>query len=373
MRVQLIILSIYILFSCNASIAQSQNDSIVSHEELDPATMNFIFSYYEQDGDHSPVTGGVGDEELHDYIFKISVNVPLNNNLSMSSSGGVDLYTSASTDNINNEHDLLVTETSASYIDARFYGKMGVKSKRNDGRTTIGLNGGFSKEWDLGSLNGGMYLAHFSKDENSQIKLRAYYFHDKWDMIYPEELREKIIEPEHDVKQLFDASITLTQVFNKRLKASLTIESVYQYGFLSTPFHRVYFTDTTHDIERLPDQRFKLPIGLYMTYYMNDWSILRTYYRYYSDDFGIKAHTVEFEIPLKVLPFIVVSPFYRFHTQTGSEYFKPFAKHNINSIYYSSDHDLAPLNAHKIGIGFKYSPLFGVLNKMDLSKLTKKL
>jgi hypothetical protein len=218
-----------------------------------------------------------------------------------------------------------------------------------------------------------MYLAHFSKDENRQIKLGAYYFHDKWDMIYPKELRGKIIEPEHDVKQLFDASVTLTQVLNKRLKAALTIESVYQFGLLSTPFHRVYFTDTTHNIERLPAQRFKLPLGLHITYYINDWSILRSYYRYYSDDFGIKAHTIELETPLKVLPFIVLSPFYRFYTQTGSIHFKPFAGHEVNSMYHTSDYDLAPLNAHKYGVGLKYTPLFGFSNKMELNKTTQKL
>ena len=46
----------------------------------DPVIANFMYSYYEQDGMHSPVTGGIGDEELDDIAYKISVNFPLNNN-----------------------------------------------------------------------------------------------------------------------------------------------------------------------------------------------------------------------------------------------------------------------------------------------------
>ena len=165
MRMQLRHIIQFVLIFPLMLSAQNNADTLMDQKEPDPATVNFIFSYYEQDGVHSPVTGGIGDEELHDYIGKISVNVPLNNKLSISASGGVDVYTSASTDNINDEHDLLLTETSASYIDARRYADAGFKLKRGGGRTIIGVNTGFSKEWDVGSFNGGIVLAHFSKDE----------------------------------------------------------------------------------------------------------------------------------------------------------------------------------------------------------------
>ena len=90
-------------------------------DNIDSVKVNFMYSYYEQDGLHSPVTGGIGDEKLYDHGRKISISFPLKNNINLSVLGGIDIYTSASTDNINNEHDLLLTETSASYRDERKY------------------------------------------------------------------------------------------------------------------------------------------------------------------------------------------------------------------------------------------------------------
>ena len=63
---QLARIIIFVLMLPATLIAQEKTDTIVEHEELDPVKLNFIFSYYEQDGVHSPVTGGIGDEELHD-------------------------------------------------------------------------------------------------------------------------------------------------------------------------------------------------------------------------------------------------------------------------------------------------------------------
>ena len=333
-------------------------------DNIDSVKVNFMYSYYEQDGVHSPVTGGIGDEELYDHGRRISVSVPLRNNINLSVLSGIDVYTSASTDNINDEHDLLLTETSASYKDERKYSSIGLEKKNKQGYI-ISSNAGFSKEWDVNSINYGISLTHLSKNENTQIRLSTSYYKDKWDLIYPYELRPFINDTLEDIKRSFNASLMFSQVINKRLKMALSIETVSQNGLLSTPFHRVYFNDTTHTIERLPNKRFKIPVAMYSSYYMNDRSILRFYYRFYTDDFDINAHTVQIETPIKISPSIVISPFYRIHTQEEAKYFEPFAIHNPNAEYYTSDYDLSGFNSHKLGFGIKYSPLFGFFNKIN--------
>jgi hypothetical protein len=341
-------------------------------DNIDSVKVNFMYSYYEQDGVHSPVTGGIGDEELYDHGQRISVSVPLRNNINLSLLGGIDVYTSASTDNINNEHDLLLTETSASYRDERKYASIGLEEKNKQGYI-IGTNAGFSKEWDVNSINAGMSFSHLSKNENTQIRLSASYYKDKWDLIYPYELRPFISDTLEDIKRSFNVSIMFSQIINKRLKMGFSIETINQKGLLSTPFHRVYFKDTTHTIEHLPNKRFKIPVAIYSSYYMNDWSIFRFYYRFYTDDFDINAHTVQIETPIKISPSIVISPFYRIHTQEESKYFEPFAIHDPNSEYYTSDYDLSGFNSHKLGFGIKYSPLFGFFNKMNSQNNNSKI
>ena len=56
------------------------------------------------------------------------------------------------------------------------------------------------------------------------------------------------------------------------------------------------------DIERLPSTRKKLPIGARLNYYINEMFVLRTYYRYYVDDWGIQAHTINVDLPVKLKP-----------------------------------------------------------------------
>jgi hypothetical protein len=150
-------------------------------------------------------------------------------------------------------------------------------------------------------------------------------------------------------------------VINPRIQASLIGEFVYQQGLLSTPFHRVYFENYDGvKNEKLPGQRFKVPIGLRLNYFTTDFLVLRTFYRYYHDSFGLNAHTASLEMPLKLGSFFTLYPFYRYHHQSASDYFQPFKAHDVNERYYTSDYDLSAFDSHYAGIGFRYAPLWGI-------------
>ena len=169
----------------------------------------------------------------------------------------------------------------------------------------------------------------------------------------------------------YNAQLFLSQVITTRLQIGLSAEFIYMSGLLSTPFHSVFFADTEEyafDIERLPSSRLKIPLGLRLNYFPLSFLILRTNYRYYTDDFGINAHTFELETPIKFGSSFTVSPFYRYHTQTASKYFAPKYMHLSTSDFYTSDYDLSELQSHKYGVGLKYYPTFGLLRSQPLFK-----
>jgi len=64
-----------------------------------------------------------------------------------------------------------------------------------------------------------------------------------------------------------------------------------QTGYLSLPFHRVYFNNNSVHQEALPDKCFKIPLGVRTNYFLGDKIIHRAYYRYYTDDWGLKSNT----------------------------------------------------------------------------------
>jgi hypothetical protein len=337
---------------------------------------NFLSSYYNQDGNNSAVTGGVGTEALTDFANVFIINVPIDSINSVSLFGGADSYTSASSDNIDSN------VSSASMEDTRGYGTLSYNRKNLKRSETYGIRAGYSKEFDYQSFSTGLSYTKEWNEGNTELNFTGQAFFDKWlgqehstELIYPEmwfpgdltsNNYQKLTNPN---RNSYNAQLFLSQVLSTRLQIGVSAEIIYMSGLLSTPFHSVYFADKEDlemDIERLPSSRLKIPFGVRLNYFPLDFLVLRSYYRYYTDDFGINAHTFEFETPLKINSSFTVSPFYRFHTQTASKYFAPKNEHLSTETYYTSDYDLAGLNAHKYGVGLKYYPTFGLLRSQPI-------
>lgn len=353
------LLLIAIIFLGTGLMAQSQNNptkrdtASFKIEQIQESDISILFSYYSQDGNNSPVTGGIGTEKLADYTSKIIVNLVLDEKQSISLDGGFDYYTSASTDNI----DRFVSSASSS--DMRVHGNIGYSRKAaND--LSYGIKVGGSGEYDYSSVQFSGYVSKISANGTRSYGLSAQAFLDKWSLIYPQELRGQNWA-DTDLRRSYSVSGSFTQVLNKRMQIGLTTDLVKQTGLLSTPFHRVYFNDlSTVRVEKLPAERLKVPIGLRFNYYVNDFLLLRTYYRYYWDNWGVTAHTAQVEIPVKINRFFSVYPFYRFHTQSAADYFSPYQESSLSSEFYTSDYDLSKLTSHDYGLGVRYSPANGI-------------
>ncbi len=326
-----------------------------SYESLEWKAIDFnlLSSYYQQDGNNAAVTGGIGSEALTDFTQKVSLTVPLNKKLSVKFDGGYDYYSSVSTDNIDN------VRSSDSSSDIRAHGNIGFsyqleKQKNISGRI------GTSNEYDYFSINSALFYDYKTEDENTTIQLGFQTFQDRWSVIYPREIKNSSSVPTNK-RSSYNASFGLSKVINRKMQLFIQLEGTYMNGLLSTPFHRVYFTENSAvKIEKLPSNRLKIPIGIRFNAYLNDWMLARLHYRYYWDSWGIQANTLSAELPLKINRFFAVYPFLRFHSQQAADYFKPYKEHNLQDEYYTSDYDLSKLNSLSYGLGLSYSPAGGI-------------
>jgi hypothetical protein len=330
--------------------------------------VDILGSYYQQNGDHSAVEGGIGSQHLTDTAPTILLNVPLDSTTRLAANVGIDYYASASSDKI----DQVMSSPSAS--DVRYHADFGLARGLADKLTTLGAGAGVSKEYDYLSFNLLASWARSSADGNRQLAVTGQAFLDQIKLITPAELRvggTRNHKYGSDNRQSFTLSVVYAQVLGKRLQAAVSIEPVVQRGLLSTPFQRVYFFDYAPDglvpgelgtakAEVLPRLRVKYPASLRLTYYATDLVQLRGFYRFYNDNFGIRAHTLELETPLKLTPFFTLYPFYRYHTQTAATYFAPYLAHSVADEYFTSDYDLSAFSANKFGLGFRYAPLYGL-------------
>jgi hypothetical protein len=144
----------------------------------------------------------------------------------------------------------------------------------------------------------------------------------------------------------------------------------YQTGLLSTPFHRVYFVDSLRRVENLPLSRLKFPIGAQLNAFVGGRWIIRTNYRFYWDDFGVIANSLNVEGAFKLSRMFTVTPFARIYIQRAADYFKPYKEHKGASEFYTSDYDLSRFTSFKPGISVRFAPYSGndrtTFNAMEL-------
>lgn len=353
--------ALLIFFQTLSSFGQQISDSSrYSMRKLKMEEVNFVSSYYHQEGNNSAVTGGIGTERLTDLGTTIDVKLSTYDHRkrkhTLVGELGVDVYTSASSDKIDP-----ISISSASTSDVRVYPSIAYTIADDEKRTSYSVVGSISTEYDYFSKGLGAGWSKLSKDKNREFAAKAQVFLDTWTVILPIELRAANNQSNKQPRNSYSTSFTLSQVISKRLQLLLLIDFAYQSGLLGTRFHRTYFNDGSRRIENLPDTRFKIPLGIRLHYFAGDRMILRGYYRYYQDSWGLQAHTFDIETPIKITPFVSLSPFYRYYTQKGIKYFAPYQGHNLSEIYYTSDFDLSTLNSQLMGMGIRLSPPGGIL------------
>lgn len=385
--------------------AQSNKDSISIYKKrvLESIEVDFLSSYYQQSGDNAAVSGGIGTEKLNDVTGTIIVSVPLNYNDVLTIDAGISAYSSASSGNIDPFDSRKRTSILASPFQASsgasnsdiWYNVSGSFSRSSDDRNKIwSAKASFSNEYDYTSIGFGGSFAKLFNEKNTEVSFHGNVYLDKWRAIYPIELRPFANGGEGLNNRLFSGNtitgntsynpsfdrfanegrnsyslgLGLSQILHRNLQGTVELDLVRQNGLLSTPFQRVYFADVADafiqdfqladDIERLPDSRLKLAIGGRLNWFVNEYLTMKSYYRYYFDDWGILSHTFKIEPAVKISQRFTIYPSYRFYNQTAANYFNIYEKAMSTDLFYTSDYDLSKYHANQIGLGVSYTDIF---------------
>jgi hypothetical protein len=391
-KISLLSLGVCFCFLSLFSQKKVNRDTAYIPKPIHVDEVNLVSGYYKQDGNHSAVTGGIGTEKLTDFANTFDLKMLKLGKKSqkhyVNLEIGVDHYTSASSDKIDSTArggggpggggpPRNGNMTSASYKDTRIYPSIGYQAEGLKNGISLGGNISYSTEWDYISKGASLNFAKTTKDKNRELAIRLGMFLDSMEIILPIELREdngtgggpggpgggRNRGPRfYQGRNTFNAAFTFSQVINKKLQMAVMFEPTYQKGLLATKYQRVYFKDESLKSENLPDNRIKFPIGFRASYFVTEKVILRPYYRFYADNWGLIANTLGVEAAVKVSSVFSLSPFYRFYAQNGIKYFNAFKTANPTDEFFTSDYDLAKLTSHQIGAGFRWTPKYGVLD-----------
>ena len=361
-------------FTMLAALGQGtpQTDSVYKPRKLTFEEANLVSSYYRQDGNNSAVTGGIGSEKLTDLSNTIDLKLyrydKFNRKHTFTGEIGIDHYTSASSDKIDP-----YTISSASHADTRFYPSIGWTMENELKGSTVGAGLSFSNEFDYRSIGANINFSKKTKDKSGEFSAKLQAYLDNVSLIYPIELRTGGGRDDDDYvttpRNTFSLDLSWSQIVNQRLQLLFDGEVIYQKGYLGLPFHRVYFTDNSVHIEKLPSSRLKIPLSLRANYFISDKFILRTWYRYYHDDWNINSNTLQLETVVKLTPFFSITPFYRFYQQSAADNFAPYRMHTAADAFYTSNYDLSKFNSNFFGAGFRIAPPDGVFGFQHLNAL----
>jgi len=368
----------FTLYNTPGHDSSSYNPRRLKLDEID-----FVSSYYWQNGDHSAVTGGIGTEKVTDIANGITLNFVwqnLNQNKNTLGVGfGFDAHTAAS--------QAYVNKSGASSTNGtRIYPSLDWTVENAKTGNTFGVGAYYSTEYNYNSLGADLHFSLKTDDKNGEFSTKLQGYYDRVTLIYPSEFNPRAADTlnsgnygghgfGHDdnngssPRETYSASFAYSQIINSRFQVAFLADIVGQNGYLGLPFHRVYFNNGRDTIEKLPSTRFKLPIGFRANYFLGDNIILRSYYRYYLDSWGIRSNTANIEIAYKVTPFFSISPFYRYYTQTAARYFAPYEVHSPTDEYYTSNYEYAKFNSQFFGVGFRVAPPNGVFGWQGLHEL----
>lgn len=350
-------------------------------EDGNELAVTFLFNYYDQDGDRSPVTGGIGTEDLQVAAPTVLIDWPVSEKWRLNVEVGADSITSASTNNMDvdglrspvvrrddddydddhddddddDEYDERDGTSSASLVDVRGY--LNATATRSWERSSVSLFTGFSAEWDYRSVAFGGSWTHDVREGLQSFTVGLRHFFDVVDLYEIDGVQRG--QSDRDTT---DLSLSFTSVLSRRAVGTVELSAIEQSGFLSTPFHEVVFAPSvlfpSGEVvaERLPDSRRRYSVGLALNHMLSRGVVHRPRLRWYEDDWNLEAQSFDYEIHFR-LPTereMWVFPIFRYHTQTGTDYYGRPGDFSRVDDFYTADPDLSEFDLLKFGFGVRF-------------------
>lgn len=154
--------------------------------------------------------------------------------------------------------------------------------------------------------------------------------------------------------------IGLSQVLTRNSLLGLDFEAVTDEGFLQNPYRQNRFIDPNdstnflYQDERYPQTRTSLSVATRALYYLPYRASIRGEYRYFSDSWGIDAHTVELAYVHPLNPRWTLEGLVRYYTQGEAAFYSDLFPFENSQTHLARDKELSALSGTTLGAGAVY-------------------
>jgi opacity protein-like surface antigen len=152
----------------------------------------------------------------------------------------------------------------------------------------------------------------------------------------------------------------VSQVLTRNLIAEFAFEAISDDGFLSNPYRQVRYLDPTSgrgfsfEPERYPSTRTSTAAGVRARYHLPYRAAVSAEYRYYDDDWGIDAHTVQVGYTHGAVPRWLFDVHYRYYTQGSADFWSDLFPFQNAQNFLARDKELSDFRSHTVRLGVTY-------------------
>lgn len=247
--------------------------------------------------------------------------------------------------------DPVLIMTGASIQDTRV--DVVAELRRYQGRSSNAVSVGYSAEDDYTALNAGV---DFQRDSRDGIVSWSGGMGVSYDELEPEQT-PGINRIEAEDRWFLNGYVARAKVHSAVWQTQLGLYVGVYDGYMSDPYK---------SIDARPDSRQQIALSAKSRYFLRRYdAALHGDYRYYSDDWGIRSHTLEFTWHQSLTESLRVSPSLRYYSQSQADFY--VSTDSVGrSGYQSSDHRLSPFGAVAYGVGVNYrQPKYSLVFSME--------
>lgn len=209
--------------------------------------------------------------------------------------------------------------------------------------TSLMLRNGLHNEENWRSWNTGFGFSRSLAEDNTVIEASVNQISDWFD--------KYLLSGAHDghtSRSTTSISAGVTQLLSPTTIAHLDYGLTYQHGQLSNGWNIVPLTTGDIALEILPATRVRQAFVGRIAQFLPWNGAVHGFYRFYVDDWGIRANTMEIELYQRLSRLSYLRFNYRYHQQTGPGFFTTRAPPDFTLA--TADSDLAPLDAQTVGV-----------------------
>ena len=249
----------------------------------------------------------------------------------------------------------IVTAASPNAIDQRRTDMISQASRQNEAgsidtsatydvskRTSATFRGGIHLEEDFRSWNMGIAGTRSFADDNTTLSLGSQQIYDWFDHLDFNGIRHGRTQ-----RGTTTGFLSLTQILTPTTIAYVNYGITEQNGELGNTWNAVPLTSGHWGGEILPSHRLRHAFVARLAQWLPWNGALKAFYRYYADDWGIAAHTLEGQLLQRFSRTFYARVSYRYHTQRGADFFTTSAFDDGS--FRTADSDLQSFDAHSVG------------------------